>query len=442
MWVREITTVDTSPVLERRVLFSWERDRPQNVIPIPVLAQSVPSLAVEESGQPSLTFVRVARSAYLPASFSSFPFLPPTPWSSRPHPILYCFSFSVFLVYSSSFLLLGVFGSSFANMGLKLGSSWSTPRGWRMISLTLFALTLLLVIPLHQLSSDSPGVYSQVSKYLKHEGIVYDVEDGFIANLNETETEQVVGENANGVENGSGGQQPSGAHQGQATGDGGKEAQNTDGKPVEGQHAQGGNNNNGQGVGGPIQEGGKLGTNEGNPEGKENSQDGDSEDDDEVEPVQPPKFIVHPNPEPTTTTSQKPPAPAPAKENDTGKEKENDTEKEKEQEKEKENNNDDNKGNENNKDNGDDKNKQETPNAGDKPSDSAAIGFPSNPSNPAGFCDGFPDLNGITLVMKTGATEVFSKLPAHLLTSLQCIKDVLIFSDLVRPTIPFSLLMS
>lgn len=47
-------------------------------------------------------------------------------------------------------------------------------------------------------------------------------------------------------------------------------------------------------------------------------------------------------------------------------------------------------------------------------------------------CEGFPDTQGILLVMKTGATESFSKIPTHLLTSMQCLPDFLIFSDLVR----------
>lgn len=46
-------------------------------------------------------------------------------------------------------------------------------------------------------------------------------------------------------------------------------------------------------------------------------------------------------------------------------------------------------------------------------------------------CDGFPDTSNITLVMKTGATEAYSKIPTQLLTSLQCIPDVLMFSDIV-----------
>ena len=46
-------------------------------------------------------------------------------------------------------------------------------------------------------------------------------------------------------------------------------------------------------------------------------------------------------------------------------------------------------------------------------------------------CRNFPDTTGILLVMKTGATEAFDKLPAHLLTSMQCLPDALLFSDKV-----------
>jgi hypothetical protein len=45
-------------------------------------------------------------------------------------------------------------------------------------------------------------------------------------------------------------------------------------------------------------------------------------------------------------------------------------------------------------------------------------------------CEGFPDTRGVLLVMKTGATESFAKIPTHLLTSMQCLPDFLIFSDL------------
>jgi hypothetical protein len=46
-------------------------------------------------------------------------------------------------------------------------------------------------------------------------------------------------------------------------------------------------------------------------------------------------------------------------------------------------------------------------------------------------CDGFPNTDGILLVMKTGATEAFDKLPTQLLTHMQCLPDFLLFSDLV-----------
>ncbi|ROW06776.1 hypothetical protein VMCG_04145 [Cytospora schulzeri] len=45
-------------------------------------------------------------------------------------------------------------------------------------------------------------------------------------------------------------------------------------------------------------------------------------------------------------------------------------------------------------------------------------------------CDGFPDTSGIFLVMKTGATESFDKIPMQLMTVLKCLTDYQIFSDL------------
>ncbi|RDA86764.1 hypothetical protein CP532_1959 [Ophiocordyceps camponoti-leonardi (nom. inval.)] len=45
-------------------------------------------------------------------------------------------------------------------------------------------------------------------------------------------------------------------------------------------------------------------------------------------------------------------------------------------------------------------------------------------------CARFPDMDGIQLVMKTGASEAYEKLPTQFLTSLQCIPDALLFSDL------------
>lgn len=46
-------------------------------------------------------------------------------------------------------------------------------------------------------------------------------------------------------------------------------------------------------------------------------------------------------------------------------------------------------------------------------------------------CADFPSMDGIQVVMKTGATEAFDKIPTHLLTTLQCVPDFLLFSDMV-----------
>lgn len=57
-------------------------------------------------------------------------------------------------------------------------------------------------------------------------------------------------------------------------------------------------------------------------------------------------------------------------------------------------------------------------------------------------CDGFPNTDRILFVMKTGATEVYSKMPTQLLTAMSCLPDFLLYSDLVcsnaplDPTVP------
>lgn len=46
------------------------------------------------------------------------------------------------------------------------------------------------------------------------------------------------------------------------------------------------------------------------------------------------------------------------------------------------------------------------------------------------ICAGFPDTSNILLIMKTGATESYDKLPVQLMTALKCLPDFLLFSDL------------
>lgn len=45
-------------------------------------------------------------------------------------------------------------------------------------------------------------------------------------------------------------------------------------------------------------------------------------------------------------------------------------------------------------------------------------------------CDALKKPDEILVVLKTGANEVFEKLPTQILTMLQCVEDLLIFSDL------------
>ena len=67
-------------------------------------------------------------------------------------------------------------------------------------------------------------------------------------------------------------------------------------------------------------------------------------------------------------------------------------------------------------------------------STSTSSTFVSSPTAAAsgaisGGCDGFPDTKDILVVMKTGATEAYDKLPIHFMTTLRCVNDSILFSD-------------
>jgi len=47
-----------------------------------------------------------------------------------------------------------------------------------------------------------------------------------------------------------------------------------------------------------------------------------------------------------------------------------------------------------------------------------------------GYCDKFKYPNDLVIIVKTGANEVYDKVPTQLLTSLSCYRDILFFSDL------------
>ncbi|KAJ3534707.1 hypothetical protein NM208_g7434 [Fusarium decemcellulare] len=303
-------------------------------------------------------------------------------------------------------------------MGLELRSAWSTPRGWKLITLTLFVLTLLLVVPLYQLSDDSPGVYGHLTKYLKHEGVAYDVEEGLVANLNETETNQVIKEDG-----------AIGAGEAQANGEDGKKAQNDDNKPADSDHPNL-HTDPSEGVGGPLQDDGKS-EGDDKPSTEANQDDshekaindeakaggaggslqveGDDKPQDETAEKKPPTFI------------------------DEHKDEHKDDQNKGDQHKTDEHKDEQSKDNQNN-----DQAASQTETKPHSNNGTASSSLEINLSVPTmleiptmeGACDGFPNTDGITLVMKTGATEAYTKLPAHLLTSLQCVPDFLLFSDL------------
>ncbi|KAJ8130399.1 hypothetical protein O1611_g3233 [Lasiodiplodia mahajangana] len=57
--------------------------------------------------------------------------------------------------------------------------------------------------------------------------------------------------------------------------------------------------------------------------------------------------------------------------------------------------------------------------------------------NTSDTCARFPDTDGVLLVMKTGATEAFDRIPTQLLTTMSCLpQNFLLFSDLVWSASP------
>src|SRR6266516_5296876 len=62
----------------------------------------------------------------------------------------------------------------------------------------------------------------------------------------------------------------------------------------------------------------------------------------------------------------------------------------------------------------------------DKPQESFNVIEPTSSLKPFDpICDTVSDRNNTLLVIKTGATEAFEKLPTHLITTLTCVKDFL-----------------
>lgn len=284
-------------------------------------------------------------------------------------------------------------------MGFDLSSAWSSPRGWKLITLTLLGLTLLLLVPLYQLSDhDTSGIYSHLTKYLGHGGDANSDPAGS-AYVNTTEPVDVITDGdshkVDEVENG----EDNRLEDTYTT-----TTSETESKPTEESK--------------PVEE--AIPDDDEIKYQDENKEDGSQEDgnkpeeevipeDDEIKYEEGNKPENEENPEGTFTTptaeSQSTPESAPE--------------------------NTENKSEEEINTPANDENKSEDPQApeGENPEQNKDV-FSAYPESRKSPCDGFPSMDGIMLVMKTGATEAFTKLPTQLLTGLQCINDFLIFSDL------------
>ncbi|KAH7149523.1 hypothetical protein B0J13DRAFT_621378 [Dactylonectria estremocensis] len=265
-------------------------------------------------------------------------------------------------------------------MGFDLSSSWSSPRGWKLISLTLIGLTLLLLVPLYQLSDHD---YSHLTKYLGNIGDTDSLPSATTLPSNTEPTDAITEDdikNHDGVDD--------------TDLDYTNKSEPTDieedgpDNTVESFHTTSFTENK------PTEE---------SKPGEEAMPKSDGSD-----------FEYEHLPEGENTKSPRPTPEIDPQNSDNSNENQNKSEDGSQPEGE-------NKPEEQN-DEIPEENK-ETPNENNH-------GLSVYPESRTSPCDGFPSMDGIMLVMKTGATEAFTKLPTQLLTGLQCIDDFLIFSDL------------
>ncbi|KAL4758491.1 glycosyltransferase family 31 protein [Aspergillus foveolatus] len=80
-----------------------------------------------------------------------------------------------------------------------------------------------------------------------------------------------------------------------------------------------------------------------------------------------------------------------------------------------------------------------TPSSSSSSSSSVTKYNPSNAVQGDRRCQAFADPGNVVFVIKTGATEVYEKLPTQLLTTLGCVQDFLLFSDLDEQIGPYRL---
>ncbi|KPM46289.1 hypothetical protein AK830_g373 [Neonectria ditissima] len=325
-------------------------------------------------------------------------------------------------------------------MALDLSSAWSSPRGWKLITLTVLGLTLLLLVPLYQLSDhDNSGIYSHLTKYLGHEGtgssdpasgafnngtdlgdIISDGDfnstEGIDSNLNETDDSKStdhLDDSSNQPESGDTdaegkdkddkpeGDETKSAEESIAT----EEATPTEESKPDDENKSDGEENKSEDANKSEDENKSEETSK--PDGDENKSEEENKAEDEANKTE--------TAEGSASTEESNP--------DDGENKSDGDENKSEEETKPD---DENKSEDENKSDGDDGNDENK----DEPPEEIINNAPVYPESREHPCDGFPNMDKIMLVMKTGATEAYTKLPTQLLTGLQCIDDFLLFSDL------------
>ncbi|KAH8812628.1 hypothetical protein F5884DRAFT_702064 [Xylogone sp. PMI_703] len=80
---------------------------------------------------------------------------------------------------------------------------------------------------------------------------------------------------------------------------------------------------------------------------------------------------------------------------------------------------------------------QTTPTSATPPSSSSAHPAADKGTNLEVNCGDYPLAKDVQLIIKTGANEIYEKLPTQLVTELRCFEDILIFSDLEQDLGPY-----
>lgn len=345
-------------------------------------------------------------------------------------------------------------------MAISSSSSWRQRRSWKLVILSLIGLTLLLVIPLHQLGDhQSPGFYTRLTKFLNHESTSYDPADGFIADFKESDTTNPVPEAgpADGSESSDQTPEPVDVAREPAGDNNGKTKDEPQAKADAGKSEAGGT----RAVGADE----KLVADEDESTTDEVKKEKPSSKlVQEVKPVDKTKSAdeVKPAAQRTRSTDQTKSSDyvnvrlsvnatsanagkltdgAKSRVGHDANGQKNDLRNDQVQEQDAGQDGKDGQDAQDSQDDGreqdDDEHEQDDDGHGQDDDDGQNTHDDGNkaPSGLSsaigGACAGFPDTKGIMLVMKTGATEAFDKLPTHLLTDLQCMDDFLLFSDLV-----------